>query len=338
MPLTLTPQVAGADIAAIPPLRLDGRGAVIGRSPDADWRLPDPRSLVSSRHCEIAHRDGVYVLVDSSTNGTFVNGQRLSGPHRLVQGDVIGIGDFRIAVALDTARAGMPPQPPVAARPSAAMRPAGPTALGPSVSAPISADGFTAFLTAAGIDRAQIRADEATTLAAAGGLLRRLVTAFRTMDEDRVRARAEIGAAAAPVSGGANPIARAQSPEQALALLLGPPQTGVVPASQAVDDVSQSLETHRRAVLKAMQAGLSRSLEKVSPAAVRARATSPGLLARLLPGGGDAALWRDYEKGFDPAATVDTAFIEMFAEEFRRAYEDISSPKSQTGTVPPTRV
>lgn len=82
-------------------LRLDRHGAVIGRSPHSDWSLPDPKSYVSSTHCEIDYRDGGYVLIDKSTNGTFVNGgaQRLAGAHALKDGDVISIGHYRVAVS-----------------------------------------------------------------------------------------------------------------------------------------------------------------------------------------------------------------------------------------------
>src|SRR5580698_5220072 len=83
-------------------LRLDRHGAVIGRSPTADWSLPDPQHYISSVHCEIDYRDRNYVLVDKSTNGTFVNGaqQRLAGPHTIGPGDVIIIGHYSIKAEL----------------------------------------------------------------------------------------------------------------------------------------------------------------------------------------------------------------------------------------------
>ncbi|MGH7024962.1 MAG: type VI secretion system-associated FHA domain protein, partial [Caulobacteraceae bacterium] len=79
-------------------LRLDRHGALIGRSPQADWSLPDPQLGISSSHCEIDFRDGAYVLTDRSTNGTYVNGgpDRLAGPHVIADGDEILIGHYRI--------------------------------------------------------------------------------------------------------------------------------------------------------------------------------------------------------------------------------------------------
>lgn len=247
------------------------------------------------------------MLVDSSTNGTFVNGRRLAAPHRLADGDVIGIGDYEVAVRLEPALAGGGTAPPSSPQ-----------------AGPVPAGAFAAFLHGAGLDRAQVRGEEAPTLATAGALLRRLVTAFRAMEEDRARARGEIGVPAAPASGSGNPIAAARSPEQALAVLLSPPQAGVVPAPRAVDDVAQALEVHRRAVLKAMQVSLGKAMEAAGPAAVRARAPKPGILARLLPGGDAAALWRAYEQSFDPAA--DAGFVAIFAEEYRKAYAELTAP------------
>src|SRR5580704_15744158 len=89
-------------------LRLDRHGAVIGRSPTADWSLPDPQHYISSVHCEIDYRDSAYVLVDKSTNGTFINGaqQRLAAPHSICAGDVIVIGHYAIKAELQGAGAG----------------------------------------------------------------------------------------------------------------------------------------------------------------------------------------------------------------------------------------
>jgi type VI secretion system protein len=83
-------------------LVLDRHGAVVGRSPHSDWSLPDPRNHISSTHCEIDYRDNAYVLIDKSTNGTFVNGggARMVGPHVLTHGDEINIGPYRLEVSL----------------------------------------------------------------------------------------------------------------------------------------------------------------------------------------------------------------------------------------------
>jgi len=81
-------------------LVLDRHGALIGRSPSADWTLPDPRNHISYTHCEIVYKNGSYILNDKSTNGTFVNNarERVKGPYTLVNGDELAIGHYRILV------------------------------------------------------------------------------------------------------------------------------------------------------------------------------------------------------------------------------------------------
>lgn len=74
--------------------RFDTSVVSIGRHPTNDLRFDVERDLeVSSRHAEIRAVDGRHVLVDvGSTNGTFVNGKRLTGEHKLRDGDVITFG------------------------------------------------------------------------------------------------------------------------------------------------------------------------------------------------------------------------------------------------------
>ena len=68
------------------------RGAVLGRAEDADIRLEDEFS--SSRHARMTPHGDAMVLEDlGSTNGTYLNGEPLSGPQPLHDGDRIRIGD-----------------------------------------------------------------------------------------------------------------------------------------------------------------------------------------------------------------------------------------------------
>jgi hypothetical protein len=67
-------------------------GAILGRSDGADIRLEDP--FASSRHARISRQGDVLVIEDlDSTNGTYLNGDRLDGPQPLHPGDRIRIGD-----------------------------------------------------------------------------------------------------------------------------------------------------------------------------------------------------------------------------------------------------
>jgi len=75
---------------------LIGADITIGRDQSADIVINIPE--VSRKHTRLRQETGGFVLEDlGSTNGTFVNGQRLSGPHSLRPGDTIMLGE---AVAL----------------------------------------------------------------------------------------------------------------------------------------------------------------------------------------------------------------------------------------------
>jgi hypothetical protein len=78
---------------------LDQRPVVVGRSPSTDFKLYD-RS-VSRRHFEVQWLGGEYILRDvGSSNGTFVNGQRVRLVH-LQHGDVIRAGLTELEFTLD---------------------------------------------------------------------------------------------------------------------------------------------------------------------------------------------------------------------------------------------
>jgi hypothetical protein len=69
--------------------------AMLGRAPQADVRFgPDHDLPVSGRHAAVVFRDGDWILRDlASTNGTFVNGERIKGEHPLGDQDLIRLGD-----------------------------------------------------------------------------------------------------------------------------------------------------------------------------------------------------------------------------------------------------
>jgi pSer/pThr/pTyr-binding forkhead associated (FHA) protein len=63
----------------------------VGRAADADLVLAD--ELVSRRHALVSQRgDGAVVEDLGSRNGTFVNGNQIHGPTRLVPGDQLQLG------------------------------------------------------------------------------------------------------------------------------------------------------------------------------------------------------------------------------------------------------
>lgn len=66
-------------------------GLTIGRDPSCDVVLESPD--VSRRHAAVTADGAGFTITDESTNGVFVNGERIARSHRLAEGDVIRVGD-----------------------------------------------------------------------------------------------------------------------------------------------------------------------------------------------------------------------------------------------------
>ena len=80
-----------------PPKRipLHSLPVVVGRNPPADLVLEG--TTVSRRHCRLEQHEGQLRLSDlGSTNGTFVNGARLSEPMLLEDGATLTVGAYRL--------------------------------------------------------------------------------------------------------------------------------------------------------------------------------------------------------------------------------------------------
>ena len=91
-------------------VHIDDKGLDIGRDCPDGWSLPDPNRFISAKHCEVRFQDGAFDLVDTSRNGTFLNGaeERMASPHRLRDGDELLIFPYVIGVRLDAKATGTP--------------------------------------------------------------------------------------------------------------------------------------------------------------------------------------------------------------------------------------
>lgn len=378
-----------------PEFALAEGSAVIGRSKNCDWNLPDDSNVISSRHCEIRRDGDAFILKDISTNGTFLNdaAERMAGERTIEVGDVFRVGQYQLMAmygAPAPPAAAEPPAPPVAEAtvlaptpaeapppaPALPVEPVPPTpeplpaeAAAPAAEAPAEAPpetdrvpenvtvmwdsladinkvdwergGFGSrdeaagtgaannvdelvnlFTESAGLaDREVQRSPELVRKGAS--LLKRLVSGLLVMVEARARAKAQMGAEATGLElEGNNPIKFARTPEQALAQLLNPPESGFMDADKAIDDAYLDLQSHQMATLAAIPGALRSTLDRFSPGSIRRRAVTGGVLSRIMPALQDAALWRNYEREYQKVKNEsDEAFMEVFSKEFRRAYE-----------------
>ena len=75
---------------------LDTAPLSLGRAPENDIRL-DADEFASAKHARVEpRRDGVWIEDVGSTNGTYVNGIRLSRPRKLDPGDLVRVGETEL--------------------------------------------------------------------------------------------------------------------------------------------------------------------------------------------------------------------------------------------------
>jgi pSer/pThr/pTyr-binding forkhead associated (FHA) protein len=116
---------------------LEGDVLTIGREASNAVAINDAE--VSRKHTQLVLQGGKYVITDlGSTNGTFVNGQRLTGQHVLQPGEIISLGeqisllyevvaqaDPNATVISSAARMPVAPPAPAPAAPSPQPQPQG---------------------------------------------------------------------------------------------------------------------------------------------------------------------------------------------------------------------
>ncbi len=104
--------------------QIKSTGLTLGRDAACDVVLPG--TDISRNHAEISVSADGYYVIDLSTNGVFVNGEKIEGTHTLGRGDVIRVGTEEFRFYADVAKA---------AAPAASST--------PSASAPVAADAGT---------------------------------------------------------------------------------------------------------------------------------------------------------------------------------------------------
>ncbi|PJB40662.1 MAG: pilus assembly protein TadA, partial [Deltaproteobacteria bacterium CG_4_9_14_3_um_filter_63_12] len=91
--------------------QFDKTEVTIGRVKGNDIVLP--KGNVSKRHSRIVVKDGKFIIVDlKSTNGTYVNGRKISAPQVIKETDKVYIGDFILTVRDEQGASAGPPSAP----------------------------------------------------------------------------------------------------------------------------------------------------------------------------------------------------------------------------------
>jgi len=96
---------------------------LVGRDPQCQLRPASP--LISKRHCALLIREGKAFIRDfGSTNGTYVNGQRVEGERELHHDDLLKIGPLEFTIRLEKTVTPVNKPTPAPATKSATPKPA----------------------------------------------------------------------------------------------------------------------------------------------------------------------------------------------------------------------
>lgn len=95
-------------------------------------------SEISRRHASIAPGPDGYILTDHSTNGVWVNGQRMGDTQLLGRGDVIKMGTEEFRFYADMAKAAPAAAAPVAMAAAAHVEPSAPAPVAPPSTPPVA--------------------------------------------------------------------------------------------------------------------------------------------------------------------------------------------------------
>ena len=103
MAVTLKFQSSGTVPGNARPVTMQGGSLTVGRGQANDVVLPDPDRQLSKNHFVIEDHNGNVVVVDLSTNGTFLNYSKIPlgrTPTPLNNGDVLSLGSYELVVQI----------------------------------------------------------------------------------------------------------------------------------------------------------------------------------------------------------------------------------------------
>ena len=104
---------------------------IIGRDPQCNLRPASP--MISKRHCAVIVRDNKAFIRDfGSTNGTYLNDQRVEGEAELKNDDQLKVGPIHFSVRLEASAPVVAPKPVATKTPLPATRPVTQTAPAPN--------------------------------------------------------------------------------------------------------------------------------------------------------------------------------------------------------------
>lgn len=261
----------------------EGR-TTVGRDPAADWSLDDPQGVLSRIHCTLAVEEGRLFLIDSSTNGTFLEGGVRAPAGEAVElhpRQSVRLGDLSILVD----------QPQGAAADATTLHGAqdlSPTPLPHDWSDAQPAprphrDGslIEAFCEGAGLDASALSGQEPHELMTRIGVIyQQTVLGLATLMADRARMKGEAQLDRTTLGAQANnPFKWTPTRRLAQDLLCGAP-AGFLSDAEAVRASFEDLGRHMAAMAQGASAAANLAVQTLSPDVIDAEARRQGSLLK----------------------------------------------------------
>lgn len=217
-----------------------------------------------------------------------------------------------------------PPSPPPQEAPPSAppeIPPYQETGAQPAPSAGTQ-DALEAFLNGAGAEISIDPADQASTMARMGRVMRTLVTGLREILMTRTSIKSEFRIEQTMISaGGNNPLKFSITPEQAIEAMVRPATKGYLSPETAAEEALKDIKAHEVAMVTGMEAALKGVLKRLDPKALEGQIETKGGLKGLLRGK-KAQYWDVYEQLYaEISDQAENDFHELFSREFARAYK-----------------
>jgi len=290
---------------------------IIGRDPDADWPILDPRRDLSRRHC-IVNIDGQRVFLrDISTNGVTIGVERRLAPREerceLSPGETIYLGEFMILLDAGPAVEADKPASHGAALAAQAPTPVSPAARsGPLTDAAL----IEAFCRGAGLEPSSFAGeDPAAVMGRIGAVYRQVIDDLGAMMRDRALVKNQLRMDRTTISSRDNNPLKWAPTHRVAVDLLKEGEGGFLKGAAAFKSSFDDLRRHGVCIMAGSDAALHHVLAEFDPETLEAgarRQASPFASkyeamwkvfrerhADLSDDAGDAAIERAFREGYE---------------------------------------
>lgn len=334
----------------------DEQGGTIGRGSDNDWVLRDSERFLSSRHCAITCESGQYYLVDTSTNGTYINGTPepvgKGGAIPLNDGDTIELGDYQFKVALQSDDLGLAAsladavsQDPgvkkivndfLASRAKvqnvgandggmAERQPTMQTAAHARIPTEQNAKqlGFM-LLQGLGINEKELEKGDLTRIyAAISGLMPVIIEGVLQVLRSRTRFKNEFRIGQTTIQANKNnPLKFSANSEEAITNIFLRKNDAYLSPKQAFQECFDSIDEHQIAIIAGIQTAFKSMMGRFDPEKLEQQFDKQNK-GVVLPGTQKNKYWDSYSDYYDAfTKDVENGFQQLFGDDFVKAYED----------------